>query len=164
MGKLEIAAALKNARNYRGFTQADAAKATDLTYQAISNYERGTNRVDSLTLDKLCSLYRISVESVLDCREWELDYVEDFLRAKDEATKRDILKGCGPCPRFICEYNDYLLGAGKMSTSVPEGGHAENIVKIAGRDGRFVEKRLSDKELQALMSFVDLLPDASDDL
>lgn len=108
MGKLEIAAALKNARNYRGFTQADAAKATNLTYQAISNYERGTNRVDSLTLDKLCSLYRISVESVLDCREWEFDYVEDFLRAKDESIKKEILKGCGPCPRFICEYNDLL--------------------------------------------------------
>lgn len=40
----------------------------------------------------------------------------------------------------------------------------ENIIKIAGRDGSFVEKRLSDKQLQALKSFVDLLPDASDDL
>lgn len=59
---------------------------------------------------------------------------------------------------------DYLLGVEKMSTPVSEGGHTENIVKIAGRDGRFVEKRLSDKELQALMAFVDLLPDASDDL
>ena len=39
-----------------------------------------------------------------------------------------------------------------------------NIVKIAGRDGRFIEKELNDKELQALIAFVDLLPDASDDL
>lgn len=59
---------------------------------------------------------------------------------------------------------DCLLGVEKMSTPVSEGGHTENIVKIACRDGRFVEKRLSDKELQALMAFVDLLPDASDDL
>ena len=45
-----------------------------------------------------------------------------------------------------------------------EDEHTVNIVKIAGRDGSFVEKRLTDKQLQALRSFVDLLPDASDDL
>lgn len=39
-----------------------------------------------------------------------------------------------------------------------------NIVKVAGRDGSFVEKQLSDKQMQALKSFLDLLPDASDDL
>lgn len=49
-------------------------------------------------------------------------------------------------------------------TPVSESGQPVNIVKIAGRDGSFVEKRLSDKELQALKAFVDLLSDANDDL
>lgn len=110
MGKQEIAAALKSARVYRDFTQADAAKATGLTYQAISNYERGTNRVDSITLDKLCSLYRISVESVLNCEDWDDEsYIEDFLRARSDAERKQILQSCGPCSRFICEYNDYVV-------------------------------------------------------
>lgn len=51
-----------------------------------------------------------------------------------------------------------------MPTPVFESGHSVNIVRIAGRDGSFVEKQLNDKELQALKAFVDLLPDASDDL
>lgn len=109
MGKIEIATALKTARNYRGLTQVDAAKATNLTYQAISNFERGTNRVESIALGKLCSLYKISVKSVLDCRDWDEDYVQDFLRAKSDDTRRDILRACGPCPKFICEYNDLLI-------------------------------------------------------
>lgn len=110
IGKQEIAAALKTARIFRGLTQSDAAKATGLTYQAISNYERGTNRVDSLTLDKLCSLYRISVESVLNCKDWDDDsYTEDFLRARSDAEKKQILQSCGPCSRFICEYNEYVV-------------------------------------------------------
>lgn len=50
------------------------------------------------------------------------------------------------------------------AVSAPSGGPHVNIVKIAGRDGSFVEKHLTDKQLQALKSFVDLLPDASDDL
>ena len=110
MGKLEIAAALKSARVYRGLTQGDAAKATNLTYQAISNYERGTNRVDSLTLDKLCSLYKISVESVLDCKEWDdPTYMEDYLHARSDLERKQILQSCGPCPRYICEYNDCVV-------------------------------------------------------
>ena len=65
---------------------------------------------------------------------------------------------------------DWLLGltdtmnqhpdSESQSECEPEG----NLLKIAGRDGSFVERRLTDKELQALISFVDLLPDASDDL
>jgi len=47
---------------------------------------------------------------------------------------------------------------------VSEDGQTCNIIKIAGRDGSYVEKRLGDKELQALKAFVDLLPDAGEDL
>lgn len=58
--------------------------------------------------------------------------------------------------------------AGHLSEKKPalgsESGPDVNIVKIAGRDGRFIEKELNDKQLQALIAFVDLLPDASDDL
>ena len=50
----------------------------------------------------------------------------------------------------------------KVPTIISESGQPVNVVKIAGRDGSFMEKRLNDKELQALKAFVDLLPDADD--
>lgn len=63
------------------------------------------------------------------------------------------------------ELYDYLTSSSnEKPTPASEGEPHVNIVKIAGRDGSFIEKHLTDKQLQALKSFVDLLPDASDDL
>lgn len=43
----------------------------------------------------------------------------------------------------------------------PEGC---NILKIAGRDGSFRERVLSDQQLAALIAIVDQMPDVPDDL
>lgn len=51
-----------------------------------------------------------------------------------------------------------------VPVSLEGDGQNVNIVKIAGRNGQIIEKELNDKELQALIAFIDLLPDASDDL
>ena len=40
----------------------------------------------------------------------------------------------------------------------------KNIIRIAGRDGSYREETLSDKGYAALMAFLDLLPDAPEDL
>lgn len=66
MGKNEIAAKIKNARLAAGMTQAEAARKLGCTYQAISNYERGTSRVEVDILVKLCDIYGISINDVLD--------------------------------------------------------------------------------------------------
>lgn len=39
-----------------------------------------------------------------------------------------------------------------------------NIIKIAGRDGSFRERVLSDEQLAALIAIVDQMPDVPDDL
>ena len=60
----------------------------------------------------------------------------------------------------------YLLGVEneKAPTPISEDERSMNIVKIAGRDGSFREKHLDDKGLQALIAFVDLLPDVPDNI
>ena len=67
---------------------------------------------------------------------------------------------------FFGVSTDYLLGkdAEKKPTPIPESEHLVNIVKIAGRDGSYVEKRLTDDQVQALRAIVDQFPDASDAL
>lgn len=40
----------------------------------------------------------------------------------------------------------------------------ENILRIAGRDGRQIEKRLTDEQVKALEAIINQLPDAPDDL
>lgn len=39
-----------------------------------------------------------------------------------------------------------------------------NIIKIAGRDGSFTEKRLTDEQIKAVKLMIDQLPDVDDDL
>ena len=39
-----------------------------------------------------------------------------------------------------------------------------NIIKIAGRDGSFRERSLTDDQMKALNAFIDLLPEVPDDL
>ena len=51
---------------------------------------------------------------------------------------------------------DYLLGRTDNPDNI-------NIIKIAGRDGSFRERQLTDKQLAALNAIIDQMPDASDD-
>lgn len=39
-----------------------------------------------------------------------------------------------------------------------------NILRIAGRDGSYMEKHLSDEDLAAVLAIVNRLPDAAEDL
>lgn len=65
MGKEEIARRIRTARIDAGLTQAQAADAAGISYQAISNYERGINKIDVEILMKLCSLYNISILDII---------------------------------------------------------------------------------------------------
>lgn len=65
MGKEDIAAKLKQARIAANKTQKEVADMLGMTYQAISNYERGKTKVESDILVKLCQIYGISIREVL---------------------------------------------------------------------------------------------------
>jgi len=58
---------------------------------------------------------------------------------------------------------DYLLGrSSKKELATKEGEPKTNTVKIAGRDGAFIEKRLSDDQIKALKLIIEQMPDAVD--
>lgn len=81
MGKKEIAKKIKNARIQAGLKQSDVANELGVSYQAISNYERGVNRIDSGTLFALCQLYNVPIEYILDefykCPDCGFEYSSD---------------------------------------------------------------------------------------
>ena len=73
--------------------------------------------------------------------------------------------------RILCISGDDLLETGfenkKMSAPENEGEHNFsncNLVKVAGRDGSYEERYLTDEQLAALRAIISQLPDASDDL
>lgn len=93
MDKLEIANRIKEARLAAKLTQAQIAQRLGVTYQTISNYERGINRIDNETLTELCSVLGISVLDILSesqlktCPICGLSYspqcVDDIFEHKD---------------------------------------------------------------------------------
>ena len=57
-----------------------------------------------------------------------------------------------------------IVAEKERPTPVSESGRPVNIVKIAGRDGSYAEKRLTDEQVKALQTIIDQMPDAHDDL
>lgn len=58
----------------------------------------------------------------------------------------------------------YLMGW-EESDAVPVTPPSnQNIIRIAGRNGSYEERVLSDEQLSALKAIIDQMPDASDDL
>ena len=63
--KNNVATKLRKARLQANMTQKEVADLIGMTYQAISNYERGKTKVESDILVKLCEIYGISVSEIL---------------------------------------------------------------------------------------------------
>lgn len=63
--RLQVAALLREAREYLGLSQDDVAAALNLSRPAVTNMESGTRKVDALELEQLAQLYGRSVQYFL---------------------------------------------------------------------------------------------------
>lgn len=102
MGANEIGRRLKKARIDAGLKQADVAKILGITYQAISNYERGVNRVDTDTLRSLCNVYGIKVADLLNTPAWTDEMISAYRNANTPEQKQRYLTIWG-IPDFLIE-------------------------------------------------------------
>lgn len=64
---------------------------------------------------------------------------------------------------------DYLLGKTDIENRaqaavIPFKPDNRNVLRLAGRDGSYLERTLTDDQLRALTAILDQMPDASDDL
>ncbi len=63
--KQEIAKKMKELRMEAGLTQLQVAEKLGITYQAISNYERGKNSIEADLLVAMCNIYNVNPLTVL---------------------------------------------------------------------------------------------------
>lgn len=64
---------------------------------------------------------------------------------------------------------DYLMGKSDIENRakaaiIPLQPDNRNILRLAGRDGSYVERTLTDDQVKMLTMLLDQMPDASDDL
>lgn len=81
--KQEIAQKMKNLRIASGLTQSQVADRLGLTYQAISNYERGKNSIETDFLFEMCDIYGANPITILQsdlytCPICGLSYASDY--------------------------------------------------------------------------------------
>lgn len=62
--KRSIASNIRRARLDANMTQAEAAEKLGITAQAISNFERGVNNIESSILHRMCEIYNVSIASI----------------------------------------------------------------------------------------------------
>lgn len=102
MSANEIGRRLKKARLDAELTQKEVAIKLGITYQAISNYERGINRVDTDTLSRLCSLYGIEITDLLRTPAWDDRMFEAYRNANNEDDRQYYIRLWG-CPAELIE-------------------------------------------------------------
>lgn len=64
---------------------------------------------------------------------------------------------------------DYLMGKSEIENRakaaiIPFKPDNRNVLRLAGRDGSYLERTLTDDQLKALTAILDQMPDASNDL
>lgn len=88
-----LSARLKEAREYRGFSQEEVARHLGVPRTAVSLMENGSRRVEALELRRLANLYQTTMENLagLDQETTEPESVRLVARAAAElsATDRD---------------------------------------------------------------------------
>ncbi len=89
-------------------------------------------------------------------RKWESGDIANMRR--DKIAK--LATALGTSPAYLMGWSE--TDAKEKPPVIDEGLMAANTVRIAGRDGSYVEKRLSDDQVDLLRRMIDQLPDYTD--
>ena len=107
-----------------------------------------------LTLEQVAQSVGVGKSTV---RKWETGMIENMRR--DKIAK--LAAALHTTPAYLMGWND---NAEDESAAPVEAMECQNIIKIAGRDGSYEERRLTDEQLAALKAILSQMPEASDDL
>ena len=80
---MKIATIIKEARISRDMTQMNLADAMGVSYQAVSNWERGNSMPDIAKLEDLCQVLGLTVEQLLGMENPTAAAVEKAIRAEE---------------------------------------------------------------------------------
>lgn len=156
---------LKICRVARGLTQPELANLVGSTKQVISLYEKGERIPKVVAAAKYAAVLDVPVNYLvndyINMRLWESDdLLEDYWHASPP-DKLKIVTRRGIDPRIASDY-EKISALARFADAEKTAAPAANVVIARGRDGSFVEKKLSDEDLAALQRFIDCLPEKTD--
>jgi transcriptional regulator with XRE-family HTH domain len=108
-----------------------------------------------LTLEQVADVVGVGKSTV---RKWETGMIANMRRDKIAS----LAKALGTTPAYLMGWEE--IDSQPAETEPQKEISDRNIIRIAGRDGSYEERVLSDEHLAALKVILSQLPDASGDL
>lgn len=169
---------IKEVRKSAGLTQQEFADRLGISRSNIGNYESGSRVPIDAAVKLICDKFNINeawlrtgigeMKADLSVRE-ELDLIfKDVLNAAPDKKSAFLAALAAQPPEFFDVIAQVCLDTierMKPMWETPAPAPPKlNIVKIAGRDGSYSERAMTDDEVADLQAKLDALPDASEDL
>lgn len=117
-----------------------------------------------VTMERIVTELRLQKKSQLDLARY-LGVTQNVVTDWKSGRIKSYTKYIHGIAEYLGVSVEYLRGETDVKEKPPvidEGLMASNTVRIAGRDGSYVEKRLSDDQVDLLRRMIDQLPDYND--
>lgn len=146
---MKVAKRIKEARIAQNMTQMNLADAMGVSYQAVSNWERGNSMPDISKLEDLCSILQISVAQLLGMETKETAAVTRILQEEDAPLTVEELSELAP-----------VLPPAEVKKQVQKQKlNVAALVEIAPYlDEEFLGELLEDAEVESLLELQSLAP------
>ena len=153
---------IKQARINQNMTQMNLADAMGVSYQAVSNWERGNSMPDISKLADLCAALHISVNELLGI---EAPAVEKAM-AQEDLTMEELAEVAPVLPpRTVMEQleakrkeMEQRLQTGLKQMFGPDSGFRENVADMAKQASRLPEPEQKKKRKLDLRRIADMAP------
>ncbi len=86
----KVAQRIREARNAQNMTQMALADAMDVSYQAVSNWERGNSMPDISKLEQLCNVLHITIYELLGAEDSQSRTVSRILRDEELPSAEEV--------------------------------------------------------------------------
>ena len=176
MTSTTIAERIKEVRKSNGLTQQKFADRIGIKQNTVAQYEMGRNVPIDTVIALICREFHVNeawlrtgigeMKADLSVRE-ELDLIfKDVLNAAPDKKSAFLAALAAQPPEFFDAIAQVCLDTIERMKPMWETPAPPklNIVKIAGRDGSYEERAMTDDEVADLQAKLDSLPDASEDL
>lgn len=156
---MKVAKRIKDARVAKNMTQMNLADAMSVSYQAVSNWERGNSMPDISKLEELCRVLDLSVGELLGMESRETRAVEKMLKEEDVCLTVEELSDIAPLlpPEQVKEQT-------RKNSGEKAAWNVEAVAEIAPfLDDEFLEKIVESMEVKSLGELKELAPFLSEE-
>ncbi len=165
---------IKQVRKAHELTQAEFGERLGVKGNTVTGYETGLRTPSSAIITAICREFNVSETwlrtgegqmTVPRSREEEIeDMVSKALSGTNEFKKAVIRMICTRTEKELEELEKMLWQIVEQMQQVKEPPQQMHVIKIAGRDGSFEERTLTDEEMQQMKAELDAMPDATGDI